>query len=263
MKKSPFYESQHDRSDKVEFFKSSNALIPLHFHRSIELLYITAGAVETTVGEEEFVCETDHIVFVHKCGAHALVPAPSYQNYVLIIGPRYSDDFKSIFQTETLPAHLCDTKFNRTLLPFFTALDRQKNASELIKKGYIDIIIGNLLSHYRCVPAVGTPNIGTVINVLNYIDDHFTEQLTLDDLADVFGYNKYYFSRLFNMYIGESLNSYINSVRVRNIVAEARKQESPNLSELVFENGFDSMTTFYRNFAKQYDLSPTEVFKTK
>lgn len=263
MKKSPYYEAQHDRADKVEFFRGSNSYTPLHFHRCIEILYITSGKVECTVGDENFLCEKDHIVFVHKCGAHELHPSPAYKDYVLIIGPRYSDDFKTIFQTETLPAHLSDTKFNRTLLPYFNALDRQQNASELIKKGYIDIIVGNLLSHYKCVPAASTPNIGTVIGVLNYIDEHFAEQITLDDLSSEFGYNKYYFSRLFNTYIGESINSYINTVRVRNIVLQARKKENPNLSELVFANGFDSMTTFYRSFSRHYDLPPTEVFRKR
>ena len=82
-------------------------------------------------------------------------------------------------------------------------------------------------------------------------------------LSSVFGYNKYYFSRLFNSYIGESLNGYINAVRVRNLISEARRTENPNLSDLVFANGFDSMTTFYRNFAKYYDKPPTEVFRSK
>ena len=101
------------------------------------------------------------------------------------------------------------------------------------------------------------------MSALNYIDDHYRESLSLDRLADEFGYNKYYFARLFNTYIGESLNGYINAVRVRNLIAEAKKQENPNLSELVFANGFDSMTTFYRNFSKYYDKPPTEVFRAK
>ena len=135
------------------------------------------------------------------------------------------------------------------------------SSSELVKKGYINIIVGSLLGHYPCVPAKTSPNIGTVISAINYIDKHYREPLSLERLSAEFGYNKYYVSRLFNLYIGESLNAYINAVRVRNLVSEAKKMENPNLSELVFSNGFDSMTTFYRTFSKYYSRPPREVFR--
>ncbi len=261
MKKLPVYEQLHDRADTVEFFFSKNAHTPSHFHRCIEILYILGGNVECCVNGETRRCGRDELVFVRRCGDHSLRPDPAYTDYVLIIGPHYSDDFLGIFQSETLPAYLTDTAFNRTVLPHFRALDSLENAPELVKKGYIDIIVGSLLGHYERTPAASAPNIGTVVAALNYIDEHFREPLSLDRLAEEFGYNKYYFSRLFNSYIGESLNSYINAVRIRNLVAEAKKREVPNLSELVFANGFDSMTTFYRTFSQYYDRPPKEVFR--
>lgn len=117
------------------------------------------------------------------------------------------------------------------------------------------------MEHYQTLPASATPKISTIMEALNYIDEHYAEPLSLDSISSVFGYNKYYFSRLFNTYIGENLNNYINMLRIRNLVSSAKKKDNPNLSELVFENGFDSMTTFYRSFSKFYDRSPTEVFK--
>ena len=263
MKTFPYYELNHDKADSVEFFRGDDSDTKPHFHRCIELLYITGGSVHCKVNEEAFPCKKDEIMFVRKCGIHSLAPAPRYTNFVIIIGPQYSSDFAGIFQNKTLPAHLADRTFNRTLLPHFHALDKQKNAPALVKKGYIDIIIGSLLDHYERVPATPTPNIGTIVSALNYIDMHYREPLSLESLSSAFGYNKYYFSRLFNTYIGESLNGYINAVRVRNLVAEAKRAENPNLSELLFAHGFDSMTTFYRNFSKYYDRPPTEVFRQK
>ena len=263
MKNIPYYELNHDKADSVEFFRANNSDTKPHFHRCIEILYITGGSVACRVNEESFSCEKDEIMFVHKCGVHSLVPTPHYADFVIIIGPRYSSDFASIFQTKTLPAHLADKAFNRTLLPHFKALTRQKNAPDLVKKGYIDIIVGSLLAHYPCVPDQTAPNIGTIVAALNYIDEHYREPITLEKISGDFGYNKYYFSRLFNLYIGESLNAYINAIRIQNLVGEAKKTENPNLSELVFSNGFDSMATFYRTFSKYYDCTPKEIFHEK
>lgn len=265
MKQSFFYEAAHDRADAVEFFHGGGHTMP-HFHRCIEMLYVTDGAIECEIGGEKFLAEKDDIVFTRKCAVHELIPAPDYENCVLIIGQRYSDDFLSIFQKRTLPAHLSDRPFNRSLRGCFDALGKAVNAgpgpgTELIVKGYIDVIVGNLLGHYERVPADSTPALGTVVAVLNYIDEHFAEPIDLASVSAAFGYNKYYFSRLFNRYVGETLNSYVNMVRVRSLVARAQREEDPRLAVLVFECGFDSMTTFYRNFARFYDEPPTEIFK--
>lgn len=142
MKKDIFYEAFHDKTDKVEFFQSAHDDTFVHFHRCIELIYVTDGAIDCEVGEEKFRAKKDELIFARKCAPHALAAAPDFVNYVLIIGQRYSDDFLGIFQTETLPAHLDDAEFNRSLLPHFEALNHLRDTdSELVKKGYINIII--------------------------------------------------------------------------------------------------------------------------
>ena len=266
MKKSFYYEPEHDRTDAIKFFHGAGHTLP-HFHRCIELLYVTDGAIECEIGGERFLAERDDVVFTHKCAVHELIPAPDYKDDVLIIGQSYSDDFSSIFQKRTLPAHLSDRAFNRGLRTFFDALgaanERSGPGAELVKKGLVDVIVGSFLGHYERVPVSATPALGTVVGALNYIDDHFAEPITLESVSDAFGYNKYYFSRLFNRYVGENLNSYVNRVRVRNLVARAQREEEPRLAALVFEYGFDSMTTFYRSFARLYDGPPTEIFKQR
>jgi len=102
----------------------------------------------------------------------------------------------------------------------------------------------------------------TIVAALNYIDEHYSEPITLETLASVFGYNKYYFSRLFNSYIGENINSYINMVRINNVLALAKKQQKANLCELAYACGFDSMATFYRNYARYYEKPPTALLKS-
>lgn len=266
MKKSFYYEPEHDRADAIDFFPGKGHTPP-HFHRCIEILYIRSGAIDCEIGGEKFLACKDDIVFTRKCAVHELIPAPAYENYVLIIGQRYSDDFSGIFQKRTLPAHLADRDFNRGLRGFFDALgvanEKSGPGAELVKKGFVDVIVGNLLGHYERVPASSTPALGTVVNALNYIDEHYAEPITLDTVSDVFGYNKYYFSRLFNRYVGENLNNYVNMIRVRNLVAQAQREEEPRIASLVFECGFDSMTTFYRSFARCYDRPPTEIFKKR
>ena len=263
MKKSPIYESFHDKERDLRFLRCTNVSPYPHFHRCIELLYISEGKLIGEVDGEQFCAEKDDIIFVRPCGIHSLTPSPFYRDYVLIIKSAYADDFSNIFEKETLPPLLSDKQFNRTILPYFLSTKKVCNDENfLTAKGLIDVIFGKLLTRYERIPIVSSPNVSMIIDVLNYIDEHFSEPLTLDLLSSKFGYNKYYFSRLFNTYIGGSINSYINMVRVTNVIARGKKQEKVNLSQLVFDCGFDSMTTFYRSYSRLYDKPPTEIMRS-
>ena len=50
-------------------------------------------------------------------------------------------------------------------------------------------------------------------------------------------------------------------VRVNNVIARAKKSDD-SLADIIFDCGFDSMTTFYRNYSRFYDRAPTEVIRT-
>ena len=261
MKEHVTYQAFHDRESSFRFFYSENADTQPHFHRCIEMLYITAGRADCTVDGESFTAEKDDIVFVRRCAAHSLRPAPTYANYVAIVKTAYADDFEKQLEKETLPPHLADKAYNRTLRPLLPRMLRaMREPSFLVMKGYADILLGSLLQHYERRPFSPTPNLSAVVDALNYIDEHFAEPLTLDALAAHFGYNKYYFSRLFNAYIGENMNNYINAVRVRKLAEAAKHTENVNVSDLAFACGFDSMTTFYRHFERIYGRAPSDVF---
>ena len=62
MKKNFFYEPQHDRTDIIEFFHGTGHILP-HFHRCIEMLYITHGKMEGEVDGKQFIAEKDDFAF--------------------------------------------------------------------------------------------------------------------------------------------------------------------------------------------------------
>lgn len=262
MKQLSYYESIHDHEPSLRFFYGENSNMAAHFHRCIEMLYISGGSVLCTADDKEFLATKDDIIFVGRYTVHGLKAAPSYKNYVLIIKSQYDSDFADLFNKKTLPPHLSDKDFNRTLLPLFLEFEKEETCSSLLmSKGYINVIMAKLLSHYEKIPIVSMPNMPTIISVLDYIDTHYAEPLTLESLASIFGYNKYYFSKLFNSHIGENINCYINRVRINHALALIQKQNSMNLSDAVFSCGFEALSTFYRNYSRFYKTSPTKLLK--
>ncbi len=260
-----YYEYFHDKRDELYITSGVNIECGLHFHRSIELLYLLSGEMKCKVGKEEFVAESDDIIFVHNYYHHSFAPVADYEKIFLIVPHNFESDFESFISQSTLPALMSDKEFNRKFLrPIIETLyNGRKKTSSLIKKGYLNVIIGTLLDHYPSEKLDQNSGISFLVNVLSYIDENYAKPLTLDMIAHEFGYNKYYFSRLFNAYIGENLNNYINLVRLRNFVSLSKSNEKRSITELAYECGFDSLTTFYRYFNKIYSKSPSEMFNKK
>ena len=262
MNKNILYESAHDNSKTIfttKDLKTSGTIMP-HFHRSVEIIYVTRNKCTLKNNGTTFYAEQDDILFFKRCAIHSLI----YQDtdiIVLVIAPKYSKDFELLFQNKTIDCVLNDKEFNRSLLNYFKILANKTESSEMVIKGFINIIIGKLFERYPNKKIEHPANMDVIIDVLNYIDEHFKENITLDSLSKKFGYNKYYFSRLFNLTIGQNLNNYLNGVRIRNLVNEATKLEKPNVSKLLLDYGFDSFSTFYRACYKTYNMSPKQLIK--
>ena len=253
------YEYFHDVGRDLDIHIGQNTVCQPHFHRSMEILYMKNGIMEATVGDKKITAKPDEIVFVHSYYVHAFKPITDYEKFVLVIPAEYSRDIDKLLANSTLPTHLADAQFNKIVRPLLQRLlDQKDELPSLVKKGYLNIILGSLFDHYPTESIQKNGNIDIMVDVLHYIDNNYASDITLDSLSSAFGYNKYYFSRLFNKYIGENLTNYINVVRVQNFITQAKQRPKVPLSTIALECGFDSLTTFYRYFNKIYETSPKE-----
>ena len=258
-----FYELNRDKEVKLYVSEGHNNKTQMHFHRNLEMLYVTDGGMLSTVGEEKFVANADEIVFVHNYYVHSFYPVSDYKKYILIVSADYASDIDKILSKSSLPTCLSDTAFNREKIRPLLKKLHDEDMPQLAKKGYLNVVMGLLFDHYPAVPIKTSSNIESIVAVLEYIDTHFSEPLSLESIAAEFGYNKYYFSRFFNRYIGENLTNYINIVRINNFMNLSKKYKSPQISKLAAECGFESMPTFYRSFKKLYGETPKSYFSKK
>ena len=94
-------------------------------------------------------------------------------------------------------------------------------------------------------------------NLLEYIDTHYTEDLTLEDMADIIGFSKYHFSRLFKQYTNFTFCDYLKHRRIQ--AAEMLlEQPEYSITEVALQAGFPSISTFNRIFKEYKNCTPTE-----
>lgn len=93
--------------------------------------------------------------------------------------------------------------------------------------------------------------------VLNYIDNHYYENITLEDAAAIVCFSKYYFTRLFKQCTNQTFNDYLNNKRIK---AAQQLLLVPNLSitDISLKTGFSSLSSFNRTFKRIRGCSPSE-----
>ena len=81
--------------------------------------------------------------------------------------------------------------------------------------------------------------------------------LKLEDLAQTIGLSKNQTSHVINKEFEMDFNSYINSLRVKSAIGILVKEPGKQITEVMYEVGFNNSTTFNRAFKKITGLTPT------
>lgn len=97
-------------------------------------------------------------------------------------------------------------------------------------------------------------------NVVQYINEHISEDLSLDLLAKTFYISKYHLSHIFKENLGVSVHQFITKRRL-SLCRDSILQKT-EISKVFIEYGFNSYACFYRAFRKEYGISPNELKKT-
>lgn len=106
-----------------------------------------------------------------------------------------------------------------------------------------------------------TGNNVEISRALEYVHQHYWEELSLKQIADLAGLSENYFSSLFKQEIGESLITYINQVRIQ-YAKEMLRSETMKVYEIAEKVGYRNTTYFSTMFKKVTGMSVSE-FKSR
>ncbi|MEE1305743.1 MAG: AraC family transcriptional regulator [Agathobacter sp.] len=95
------------------------------------------------------------------------------------------------------------------------------------------------------------------IKICDYINEHCAEDLTLEAVADISGFSKFYFSKLFKQFSNVSFYKYVNQKRIA--MAEMLLIDPCNsVTDVALSCGFSSLSPFIRMFKLIKGCTPTE-----
>lgn len=101
-----------------------------------------------------------------------------------------------------------------------------------------------------------------IMKVCSYIDEHFTEDLTLEEVASMAGYSKYHFARIFKIYTNNSFYRYVNQHRIA-MAEELLSNPEVSITQIAISCGFSTTSAFIRMFKQFNECTPSDFRKLR
>jgi len=137
------------------------------------------------------------------------------------------------------------------------------------KPGYRDIIRLKLSELFITLARIKTttepavdisPAARGIPEIIRYLEEHYTEPITLQAVADYAGYSTAYLSRYFKKATGVCLFAYINKIRIRK-GCKLLKHTDKTILEIALAIGYNNVSFFNRCFKRFMNMSPVEYRK--
>lgn len=277
------FDPRQNMSDsKFEIFHYRDAKfegVPVHQHDFYEVYYFLGGSVEYSVEGRTYELKPGDLLLINPLELHQPRIAPDQQDYeriVLWINKNYLSElcFNKTSLTRcfdnSIPDHtnlLRPTKIQQTYISaMLTELISETSsdsyaveiASEAILLRFL-VELNRLTIYSSSALRKDEASSSIIPDVLEYINKHFCEKLTLNEIADEFFVSKYYLSHAFNNVVGTSVHRYI--VLKRLIHAKQMLLSGIKSTTAATNCGFNDYAGFYRAFTAEYGVTPTEFVK--
>lgn len=93
--------------------------------------------------------------------------------------------------------------------------------------------------------------------VFFYINQHYMEDIPLEKAAEIAGFSKYHFARIFKEFSGQTFFDYLSMERIKSAERMLLIQ-GKSITEIAYQSGFGSLCAFNRAFKKKNQCTPSE-----
>jgi AraC-like DNA-binding protein len=248
----------------LDTLKQNNSGFRMHWHENLELLYFIEGSGIVACDTEHYAAKAGDIAVVNSNNLHWIKPVTQKCTYYcLIIDKSFSDSF-DLFISDTTFKNIINDSQARDY--FDVIVQEMLNTGQHYKTAVKATIISLMVHMCRNYAVRGNVlkekvrdqnKIEKIKESINYIKEHYTEKLSIDEICKHIGYSKYYFCREFKEIAGKTVVDYINSLRCsygRILLASGKY----NVSECAEAIGFNNLSYFCKTYKKYTGKSPSE-----
>ena len=130
-----------------------------------------------------------------------------------------------------------------------------QNAEQSVRDAAAELFLSLIETRLVMSPGKEKDETQLIRDVLSYISEHFRGDVSLPKIAKKFGYAQAHISRVFHRYTDTGLPRYVNGLRLNYVESALLNSPDANLTRLIFDAGFKSLSTYYRAKAQYRPIS--------
>lgn len=227
----------------------------IHFHKSFELAVVTEGSVVATIDGIVYTIHKGQAVLITPYLLHSYATPDNCKLFVVVFSSSYTENFARSVQNKRADNpvieldELTERIINEKLLGNATL--GEKSHISVAKPHAYDI---KSALYAICSLMVRSTNFSArnndgklVFEILQYVENNFMQDITLNSLAFHLGYDYSYISRIFSTNIKVNFKTLVNQYRcdyAKNLIVTTSK----DFADIAYQSGFQSIRSFNRAF---------------
>lgn len=248
-----------------------------HWHEEAEWTLVTAGQGTYQVDLVEYPIQAGDFLFVPPLQLHAArcsreLETETFVFHMNFLGSNATDICATRYlaplakQELSIPCHIgASHPAYPALSRLFTQLNElfmQKSPGyELALKACLLQAVSQLFPYGQTAPSSDSATISQKLkHVLDYLAAHYTEEISVAQLAGLCYFSEYHFMRFFKKHMNMTCVEYITSLRLEKAVEQLVRGDSTIL-DAALSSGFHSLAYFYKVFKRKYQMTPKEFIK--
>lgn len=246
-----------------------NMSFSAHWHEENELIYVRSGSACIEVGDEMYWAEQGDLLLcgsgcVHRCNAKNI---PNTLEFILFNSmlvqnrPATKKELSVHISRAELEAKGLSKEIRELFDIVPQELAQRSPYYQEIVKGMLQLFwykLQRLLSD-KFTKEAKTEDVAPMQQALQYLENNYAGQITLEEVAAHVNMSTCYFSRMFKEYTGLGFVNYRNYLRLEK-AAEMLQQTTTRVSTIAFNSGFQDIRTFNRVF-QQYTGHPPSAYR--
>ena len=249
-----------------------------HTHEFIEIMFCVAGQSIQLIDNVSYEIKRGSLLFINYGQVHEIKNTGGCIYYNVIIDPALFGQafansenafelltlstFNELRDIDTTISSICfDEKETEKIESLISVMFSEYRAKD---SNYTDVIRGLLSAllifiFRKMSEGIGkTQKIKIPVEIIDYIDQHYNEKISLEDLSSRCFYNPSYFSKVFKECYGVKLSDYIIKRRVEN-AGKLLAETNMSIEEICEKCGYSDKALFYKHFKKIKGITPGKV----
>ena len=249
-----------------------------HYHDFHKITIFIRGKVQYFIEGKSYALKPYDIILVSRNDIHRVQvdSCNAYERIIVYISPSFMDAYK----TDEYDLHYCFEKAKKersnvlrihnfeksSLFKTMNRLERSFEDEEYAQSLYRQLLFLEFMIHLNRAAIKNRVEFldtelynSKIINIIQYINSHLAEDLSIDRLSGTFYISKYYMMRLFKAETGYTIGNYITYRRLllaRNLISQGMPA-----TQACFASGFHDYSAFSRAYKSEFSETPRRLLR--